>query len=76
MDDLLTSYISLMLVTINKQKKPEQQYGASLTKGSPARGGSFEKGTPVRGGSFEKGTPVRGEYFRKGTPVRKGSRKY
>ena len=40
MDDLLTSYISLMLATMNKQKKNEQQ-----------RGGSYRRGTPVRGGT-------------------------
>ena len=40
MDDLLTSYISLMLATMNKQKKLEQQHGASFRKGTPVRGGS------------------------------------
>ena len=45
MDDLLTSYVSLMLATMNKQKI-DQQRGASFRKGE-----SFRKGTPVRGGS-------------------------
>ena len=40
MDDLLTSYISLMLATMNKQKKIDQQRGASFRKGTPVRGGS------------------------------------
>ena len=41
MDDLLTSYISLMLATMNKQKKIEQQRGASLRRGgTPSRAGS------------------------------------
>ena len=41
MDDLLTSYISLMLATMNKQKKMEQQRGASLRRGgTPSRAGS------------------------------------
>ena len=46
MDDLLTSYTSLMLATMNKQKKIERQ------RGTPVRGGaSFRKGTLVREGS-------------------------
>ena len=40
MDDLVTSYISLMLATMNKQKKLEQQHVASFRKGTPVRGGS------------------------------------
>lgn len=69
MDDLLTSYISLMVATMNKQKKAEQQHGASFRKGTPA---TMNKQKPVK---VEQQLDDK-ESFRKGAPVRRGSRKY
>ena len=70
MDDLLTSYSSLMLatmkVTINKLKDG-QQHGASFRKGTM-------KVTMNTG--KQKDEQQHGASFRKGTPVRRGSRKY
>ena len=66
MDDLLTSYISLMLATINKLKDG-QQHGASFRKGTI-------KVTMNTG--KQKDEQQHGASFRKGTPVRRGSRKY